>query len=66
MNIFDPFAGYRLTYGNGLIHIAYFIALFLVKEKGECSQADYKGAKIALLVSHIVVAVFQNIGYFMI
>ncbi len=66
MNIFDPFAGYRLSYGNSLIHLAYFIALFLVSDKSTtkiCKEADYKGAKIALIVSHIVIAVFQNIGY---
>ena len=60
MNIFDPFAGYRLAYGNSLIHLAYFIALFLVKDTDNkvCKEADYKGAKIALIVSHIIVAVF--------
>jgi hypothetical protein len=59
----DPFAGFRLTYGNSLIHLAYFIALFLIKEEPECKQANYKGAKIALLVSHILIVVFQNVGF---
>jgi hypothetical protein len=58
--MFDPFAGFRLTYGNSLIHLAYFIAIFLIDDKQDiaCKEANYKRAKIALLVSHIIVAVF--------
>jgi len=60
MNIFDPFAGYRLSYGNSLIHLAYFIALFLVNDKNTkvCKEVDYKGAKIGLMVSHMIIAAF--------
>ena len=60
LNIFDPFAGYRVAYGNGLIHLTYFIAIFLIDDKdaNACTEANYRRAKIGLLSSHIIVAVF--------
>jgi hypothetical protein len=66
LNIFDPFAGYRLTYGNSLIHLAYFIAIFMLDDNKNiaCKEANYERAKIALLSTHIIIAVFQNVGFF--
>ena len=66
MNLSDPFAGYRLAYGNTIIHFAYFIALFFIKDKNPvaCKTADYVGAKNALLVSHCVMGCLSYLGFF--
>jgi hypothetical protein len=42
MKLLDPFSGYRLAYGNSVLHIGYFIAIFLIPQEEACSAADYE------------------------
>ena len=63
MKLFDPFSGYRLAYGNPLLHIGYFIAIFLLPHEPTCSEVHYDKSKIALQVSHIVVFSFSILAW---
>lgn len=63
MKLLDPFSGYRLAYGNGLLHLGYFIAIWILGSEPSCDTADYKTARIFLLVSHMTVVVFQLLAY---
>jgi hypothetical protein len=63
MKVLDPFSGYRLAQGNGIMHIGYFIAIWLIPEESRCTSADYKNAKLSLLISHICAFVFSLISY---
>lgn len=67
LKTFDPFSGYRLAYGNSMLHLGYFIAIWLipVEKDTHCTKADFTTARIALLVAHIVVSFFQIFGYFL-
>jgi hypothetical protein len=55
MKLLDPFAGYRLAYGNEILHIGYFVAILILPQEKECSGAGYLLAKKAMIVSHILV-----------
>ena len=63
MKLLDPFSGYRLAYGNTLLHLGYFIAIWLLDKGETCSSSAYETARIALLVSHMLVVAFQFIAY---
>jgi hypothetical protein len=60
LKAFDPFGGYRLAYGNSLLHLGYFIAIWLIpiEKDSKCKLANFTDARIALLVSHIVIFFF--------
>lgn len=58
MKLLDPFSGYRLAYGNALLHISYFIAIWILGTEPSCETANFKTARVFLLVSHMTVVVF--------
>ncbi len=63
MKLLDPFSGYRLAQGNSLLHLGYFIAIWLLGNENSCSMANFKTARIFLLVTHMLVVFLQLLGY---
>lgn len=63
MRLLDPLAGYRLAYGNHLLHAGYFIAIFLIQKEESCNWR-YSICRLYMLISHLCVVVFQVLGYF--
>jgi len=55
MKLLDPFSGYRLAQGHVLLHLAYFIAIFILEKEQICTVTDYKGARTFLLVTHMLI-----------
>lgn len=55
MKLLDPFSGYRLSQGHVLLHLAYFIAIFILDKEPICTITDYKGSRTFLLVTHILI-----------
>lgn len=66
MRLFDPFAGLRLATGSSILHLAYFIAMWLLPDEGftcEAEGANYYAAKIALYIAHALVAGCTVVGW---
>ena len=55
MKLLDPFSGYRLAQGHVLLHLAYFIAIFLIENEPKCPSSNYEAARTFLLVAHMLI-----------
>ena len=66
MKLLDPFSGYRLAYGNPLLHIGFYIAILTLPDEDSCTEGSYSGVKSALLTSHIFVFVTSIVTYCMV
>ena len=55
VKLLDPFSGYLLAYGNGLLHFGYFIAILIIPKTETCEKAYYAVCWKLLLSSHILI-----------
>ena len=66
MRLFDPFAGLKLSTGSSILHLAYFIAMWMLPDEGctcEAEGANYYAAKIALYIAHGLVVGCTVLGW---
>jgi len=65
VKLLDPFSGYLLAYGNGLLHFAYFIAILIIPKTETCEKAYYAVCWKLLLSSHILIFAIGIIKFFL-